>query len=166
MAILALVVSLSLNAEHLPTSEQKAGAPDVPRATKAKPFLRILVVDQSGAVIPNAIIQLRSETNQVLAEDLADKNGRAQLAFVSGTCTILVMERGFASWKMRFETTSRLDELIKAELRVGSFSGPFVVAYEPHAPQTERYMPNIELALETSMLLELPARKRHPRFHF
>jgi len=126
--------------------------------------LRIQVQDQTGARIPGARIEVRSEAKQSVLHTQVDKSGKAVLSLDPAIYSVKVMAPGFAGWlqnAVKLEPGN--DQMIKVELKVAMYSGPVVVVDD--LIEFEYRVPDASIAFEPLQLLETPSRKLLLRHH-
>jgi hypothetical protein len=80
----------------------------------------ITVMDQTGAVIPNAVIALDKLPSPYKRKMLTNANGEIDLHLGFGTYDIGVSSQGFKSATKRMEITSAISQDIQVVLQVGS----------------------------------------------
>lgn len=129
------------------------------------PVLKIVVVDPPGGFIPDAVIQIRSDLDVLLAEARTDQHGLAELTLAQARYRIHVGASGFESWTSPVNLTSGSDQTLRAELRLANTCSPCLTVSAPEEIPFQHYAPVVELP--TLPLESITLRANRLRFsHF
>ena len=95
--------------------------------------LTVKVVDQTGAIIPGAQIEIRTEPNEVVLRAFTDNLGAAVLNLRAGSYTVTISARGFAVYQRRnVEVQDGSDQHLRVGMFIGhEIPGPVVQSIEP-----------------------------------
>jgi predicted amidohydrolase YtcJ len=101
----------------------------LPAQGPAKTQIDIAVSDTSGAVVPDAVIQI--DPIPCVSETAAktDNKGVAVIQVASGVRTIVVISRGFMPWSKQIDAQDGVKQTISVTLRVGQGGGVEVTPY-------------------------------------
>jgi Carboxypeptidase regulatory-like domain len=126
--------------------------------------LSVIVTDQTGAVIPKAGIRATDEGTGTARDVAADANGRTDIGLPAGTYTLRVQSPGFKTW---VEKSVEIKESMRktVALRIGSYDGPVVVIPDYPGIQVDWQSLDTTIAPIPLVLLDLPAKPLHHRFH-
>lgn len=147
-----------LNVESCP-GPCRAACIDVQPTQPSAPVLKVTVVDPSGAFIPGAVIQLRSDLDVRVGEFRADENGMAELKLAPTKYSIRVYAPGFEAWSTSVNLTSGVNQSVIARLRPGRIMNSPVVEDNSLRPQVEASLLDVQLPSISLKQLSLPARK-------
>lgn len=125
--------------------------------------LKFQVVDQSGAYIPTAIIQVRSETGA--REFRVDRMGETTLVLDSAKYDLRGEAPGFKTRSSSLDAGTKTNQKIRVVLPVGEMCGP-CITIEPELMEFEHFSPEEVIEPIPLQPLPLPARKlRFSSFH-
>jgi hypothetical protein len=122
--------------------------------------LTVEVKDRSGALIPGAIVVVRTEKNTPFIEMRTDPLGKAVLPVDPGKYVAFVTERGFMSFSQNVDLTSASDQSIVAVLSVGqSCSGGCPVSSTAEEIEFQHPVPARTIPALALEMLTLPEHK-------
>jgi predicted amidohydrolase YtcJ len=88
-----------------------------------KTQIDIAVTDVTGAVVPNATIQIDPEPCESETTAKTDSQGMAVIHVASGTHTVAVVSQGFVPWSKQIDAHDGVKQTISATLQVGQGGG-------------------------------------------
>ena len=86
--------------------------------------LQIRVADQTGAVVPNARVEIAESVDRLAAVGRTDSKGIVTFDLPAGNYELMVVRRGFYFRPQRFELVGPEAQILSALLQVGSCPGP------------------------------------------
>ena len=125
--------------------------------------LKMQVEDPTGARIPGASIQVRSKTDQQIAELRANSWGEAVVSLDPDQYTLLVRASGFRSYSQVVSVTSHTDQAIKVVLAVGNQCAGCLSIYREMEIELERAVPESSIAPEPLQSVCPPGHKLRMR---
>ena len=119
--------------------------------------VQIQVTDQTGAAIPDAMIQIDDETAVQTTPIKTNRDGFTSMNMHEGKYAFVISSQGFKTWKSTLTVQAGSPNLVHVVLRISDVSDPVLVdplSYPKLPVQYESPSPIPYLALET---LRVPA---------
>jgi hypothetical protein len=93
--------------------------------------LTIQVIDPTGARIPGARIAIASPPSKSESALISDNNGQAMFNLPAGGYLLVVTAPAFEKLTRQIDVQDAANQAIQATLKIGSVSGPTMVAFAP-----------------------------------
>jgi hypothetical protein len=128
----------------------------------------VKVTDQSGAVVPGAVVRIDSRWNSPNSVK-TDSQGEVVLNLTPGVHSFLISESGFSNWKKQIDVRDISGQIVEATIEVAGNDDPIAIADMSRMPQPEP-QPSMTYLIPPQPLGSLPLvgvkfhRRRHIRW--